>query len=113
MAFLTGCNILPLTQNFFKLFVNQVRNKKKLKFEIPIFISDNTKYDSACNRASYFCESDYKNNFSIRREPSFFREAVAICRNESSFLTSSKSVSEINYAKKGFADVSIDLDRVT
>ena len=33
----------------------------------------------------------------MRRQPTFFREAVETCRNESSFLTSSKSVSEVNY----------------
>ena len=64
-------------------------------------ILDNTKYDTICNRASYFCESDIQNNFTIRRQPSFFCEAVANCTIENSFLTSSKSVSEIHYTKNG------------
>ena len=66
-----------------------------------LIILDNTKNDAICNRASYFCESDIQNNFTIRRQPSFFCEAVANCTIENSFLTSSKSVSEIDYAKHG------------
>ena len=109
MVFLIGCNILLLTRNFFNRFVNQVRNSKTKKSEsvstdcINVFflILDNTKNDAICNRASYFCESDIQNNFTIRRQPSFFCEAVANCTIENSFLTSSKSVSEIHYAKHG------------
>jgi len=40
----------------------------------------------------------------MRREPSFYREAIESCRKDKSFITSSQSVSEIDYAKKGFND---------
>ena len=45
----------------------------------------------------------------MRRQPTFFREAVETCRNESSFLTSSKSVSEVNYAKKGLLALKVSI----
>ena len=104
MTFLIGYNILLLTRNCFNRFVNQVRNSRAKKSEsvstVFCIISENM-YVVECNRASYFCESDIRNNFTIRRQPSFFCEAVANCTIENSFLTSSKSVSEIHYAKNG------------
>ena len=55
-----------------------------------------------CLRGSYFCESDFKNNFTIRRQPDYYVKAIAACENENSYLTSSNSTSDMDYAKTGF-----------
>ena len=69
---------------------------------LPMFCALNeTKFDSVCDRGSYFCESDIQNNFTIRRQPSFYLDAIATCNNVSSVLSSSNSASEIQYAKNG------------
>ena len=97
----------PFDSKFLQFFCKSSKKFKNEKnqnqYQRFLIILDNTKNDAICNRASYFCESDIQNNFTIRRQPSFFCEAVANCTIENSFLTSSKSVSEINYAKNGFS----------
>ena len=92
----------PYDSKFLQAFCKSSKNFINGNNIKIVLILDHTKFCPICNQASYFCESDFENNFAIRRQPTFFLEAVANCRNESSFLTSSKSVSEINYAKKGF-----------
>ena len=62
-----------------------------------------TNYDeSICGIASYFCTSDGHNNFTARRPPTFYYDALEKCRIENSSLISSKSATDIALAKKGF-----------
>ena len=62
-----------------------------------------TNYDeSICGIASYFCTSDDHNNFTARRPPTFYYDALEKCRIENSSLISSKSATDIALAKKGF-----------
>ena len=65
-----------------------------------------------CLRGSYFCESDFKNNFTIRRQPVYYVEAIAACENENSYLTSSNSTSDMDYAKTGFEKSTLSWFRV-
>ena len=59
-------------------------------------------YESICGIASYFCTSDIRNNFTIRRQPTYYFEAVDNCKKDNSSLISSKSASDIALAKEGF-----------
>ena len=62
-----------------------------------------TNYDeSICGIASYFCTSDGQNNFTARRPPTFYYDALEKCRIENSSLISSKSATDVALAKKGF-----------
>ena len=103
--YLTGCSIAILNQKNFEHFV-KVSSSKPNRFNSLILIfnllSEKSATTAECLRGSYFCESDFRNNFSIRREPDFYNEAVAACKNENSYLTSSNSASVMDYAKTGF-----------
>ena len=78
----------------------------KSKGGLPIKLySDRNKtyfYESICGIASYFCTSDIHNNFTIRRQPTYYYDAVETCKTENSSLISSKSASDIALAKDGF-----------
>ena len=58
--------------------------------------------ESPCGISSYFCTSDTFNNFTVRRTPALYVDAVKECKKENSHLISSKSAPIIALAEKSF-----------
>ena len=105
--FFNGSNIVhinsPFFGNFVKSEVTEVTSNQNVD-SLRLY-SDRNKtyfYESICGIASYFCTSDIHNNFTIRRQPTYYYDAVEKCKTENSSLISSKSASDIALAKDGF-----------
>ena len=105
--FFNGSNIVHTNSPFFGSFVKSAVTEVTSNQNVDSLrlYSDRNKtyfYESICGIASYFCTSDIHNNFTIRRQPTYYYDAVEKCKTENSSLISSKSASDIALAKEGF-----------
>ena len=108
--FFNGYNIVHINYPFFGSFVaskvSEVSLFQIIRYTVySLHYSDQNQthyYESICGIASYFCTSDIRNNFTIRRQPTYYYQAVENCYKENSSLISSKTASDIALAEESF-----------